>query len=403
MSSLFYILGWLLVIFAQNIWYLYFSRIILGIGVGMSYTTNPMYVSEVADVNIRGALSTLIAVNVFTGSLIACSVGPWSSYVALGIVCLAIPILFVITFAWFPETPYYLVSKGKNAEAAKAIGFFKGIDEPEELRQELDIVRKNIGEDSNGDFEELKFSFADFLLLMNLKNRRALLIVMGLILGQQLSGNFSTMQYLEHMFFEAKIGIDSHTATIIVLAVGLVSGALSTLTVEGAGRRPLLIYSSFGCAVTLGILGTYLMVNATGTDVSSMNLLPVVDVIVFQVVYQIGLGTLPNLLIGELFPTNVKGIAGAIATVFDGLLGFVVSKMYEVIFTNVGSHVTYLFFAVSCFVLFVFVYGFVPETKCKTFNEIQEILGEMRPFKMTTAKTRCWPFKRSRKDKSEEA
>ncbi|XP_011494440.1 PREDICTED: facilitated trehalose transporter Tret1-like [Ceratosolen solmsi marchali] len=289
MSSLFYILGWLLVIFAQNVWYLYFS-------------------------------------------------------------------------------------------------------DSEELLLELEIVRKNIGENSDGEFDELKFSFADFLLLMSLRNRRALLIVMGLILGQQLSGNFSTMQYLEHMFLEAKIGIDSHMATIIVLAVGLVSGALSTLMVEGAGRRPLLIYSSFG-----------LMVNASGADISSLNLLPVVDVIVFQVVYQIGLGTLPNLLIGELFPTNVKGIAGAIVTVFDGLLGFVVSKMYEVIFTNVGSHVTYLLFAVSCSLLFVFIYGFIPETKCKTFNEIQEMLGEMRPFKMTAADARCWPFKTTVKDKSEEA
>lgn len=403
MSSLFYILGWLLVIVAQNVYYLYVSRMILGIGVGMSYTTNPMYVSEVADVNIRGALSTLIAVNVFTGSLIACSVGPWATYHVLGGVLISIPILFVLTFAWFPETPYYLVSKGRNVEAANTIAFFKGISDPEELRQELDIVRKNMGESSNGDFDELKFRFSDFRLLMKLNNRRALLIVMGLILGQQLSGNFSTMQYLEQMFYEAKIGIEPHTATIIVLAVGLVSGAMSTMTVEGAGRRPLLIYSSFGCAVTLGILGTYLIMNASGTDVSSVNLLPVIDVIGFQVVYQIGLGTMPNLLIGELFPTNVKGIAGAIVTVFDGLMGFVVSKLYEVVSRNVGSHVTYLFFAVSCSVLFIFVYGFVPETKCKTFNEIQDILGEMQPFEMSTGVTSCCSIKRTLRNKSEEA
>ncbi|CAB0037938.1 unnamed protein product [Trichogramma brassicae] len=382
LTSLFYILGWLLVIFAQNVNYLYASRMILGVGVGMSYTANPMYVSEVADVNIRGALSTLIAVNVFTGSLIACSVGPWSSYTVLGICLLAIPVIFVLTFAWFPETPYYLVSKGKHTEAKEAIGFLKGLSDSEELDQELELVRKNIGVVESND--ELKFRFADVrLLLTNLNNRRALLIVMGLILGQQLSGNFSTMQYLETMFTEAKIGVAPHIATIIIVSVGLVSGATATMTVEGAGRRLLLILSSFGCGLTLLALAVYLLMNDQGTDVTTFNLLPVFDVIFFQIFYQVGLGTMTNLLIGELFPTNVKGIAGAIITIFDGLLGFVVSKVYMDFKHSGGLYVTYLIFAVSCFVLFVFVYGFVPETKCKTFNEIQDILAELKPFRMT--------------------
>ncbi|KAL7300495.1 hypothetical protein TKK_0006497 [Trichogramma kaykai] len=382
LTSLFYILGWLLVIFAQNVNYLYASRMILGVGVGMSYTANPMYVSEVADVNIRGALSTLIAVNVFTGSLIACSVGPWSSYSALGVCLLAIPVIFVLTFAWFPETPYYLVSKGKHTEAKEAIGFLKGLSDTEELDQELELVRKNIGVIESND--ELKFRFADVrLLLTNINNRRALLIVMGLILGQQLSGNFSTMQYLETMFNEAKIGVAPHIATIIIVSVGLVSGATATMTVEGAGRRLLLILSSFGCGLTLLALAVYLLMNDQGTDVTTFNLLPVFDVIFFQIFYQVGLGTMTNLLIGELFPTNVKGIAGAIITIFDGLLGFVVSKVYMDFKHSGGLYVTYLIFAVSCFVLFVFVYGFVPETKCKTFNEIQDILAELKPFRMT--------------------
>ncbi|OXU31524.1 hypothetical protein TSAR_014278 [Trichomalopsis sarcophagae] len=407
MSSLFYILGWLLVIFAHNVWYLYISRLILGIGVGMSYTANPMYVSEVADVNIRGALSTLIAVNVFTGSLISCSVGPWTTYLTLGIALLCIPILFVLTFAWFPESPYYLLSKGKSAEAASAIAFFQGITDPDELRQEVELVRRNIGKDSSDEFEELKFSFSDFLLLMKTRNRRALVIVMGLILGQQLSGSFTTMQYLEMMFHDAKIGIDSHTATIIVLVVAMVSGGVSTMTVEGAGRRLLLLYSSFACALSLGVLGVYLLIKSTGADLSSINLLPVFDIIVFQAVYQIGLGTMPNLLIGELFPTNVKGIAGAVIIVFDGLMGFIVSKYYEPIFIRLGGQVVYLFFCVSTLGIFFFIYAYVPETKRKTFLEIQDILDELRPFKAhSSTSISCLPLKRSggeEDNKTEEA
>ncbi|XP_023245044.1 facilitated trehalose transporter Tret1-like [Copidosoma floridanum] len=381
-TSLFYTLGWLLVTFAQNAWHLYAARVILGFGVGMSYTASPMYVSEVVDVGIRGAVGSLVAVNVFTGSLLACSVGPYTSYHVLVYVLMAVPVLFVATFVWFPESPYWLATQGRDEEAKKAIGFFKGIDEPSELAEELADVRYDMGEDTG----HLEFSFANVHLLLEPTNRRALLIVMVLVLGQQLSGNFSTMQYLEQMFGDAGIGIGPDVATIIVSGVGLASGVASALCVERTGRRPLLLAASLGCAIALGVLGAYLSLRGEGVDVSAANLLPVVDVVVYQVVYQMGLGTMAYLLIGELFPVNAKGVAGAVVTIFDGLLEFAVTKMYEVVFSTVGSRVVYVFFTVSCFALFGFVYGFVPETKGKTFHEIRDILGEWRPFRASKAK-----------------
>ncbi|KAJ8679158.1 hypothetical protein QAD02_014945 [Eretmocerus hayati] len=382
MTSIFYIAGWLLVITAQRVWFLYVSRFILGIGVGMSYTANPTYISEVADVNIRGALSTLTAVNVFAGSLIACSIGPWFSYQVLNFSLLSIPLLFILTFAWFPETPYFLVNKGRDAQAEKAIGFFKGISNQDELQKELDEVRRNIGDDTDS---ELKFKLQDILLLKKVRNLRALCIVMGLILGQQMSGNFATMQYVEDVFPKDNAVINSHVATIIVIAVGLAAGTLSTLTVEEAGRRRLLLFSSFACAITLAALGIYMTVSSEGADMKSVNLIPLIDLTIFQVVYQIGLGTMPNLLIGELFPTNVKGIAGAIITIFDGLMSFTVTKL----FPSVAQGTMFLIFSGSCFILFIFIYGFIPETKCKTFHEIQEILGDLRPFRVSEKQTKC--------------
>lgn len=375
MSSLFFIIGWLIVIIAWDVWALYASRIILGVGVGMSYTTNPMYVSEVADVNIRGALGTLITVNVFTGSLLTCSVGPWVSYRFLGIMLLIIPIIFILVFAWFPETPVYLAGKGRLEEATSAIMFFKGIDDRQEAREELGIVLKNVGEDDDCGGTEFQRWKDRMTQLMLPSNRRALCIIIGLIVVQQLSGAFSTMQYLETLFSGANISIDSNVASIIVIAVGFVSGTVATMTVEGAGRRPLLIMSTIGSSVALAVLAVYLMFNARGDDVSSISLLPVIDIIFFQIAYQIGLGTLPNALIGELFPTNVKGLAGATVTVSDGLLGFTVSKLYQVIGSSLGAHAVYFFFAGFCFIGFIFVIAYVPETKCKTFGEIQEILS----------------------------
>lgn len=394
LSSAFYIAGWTIVFFATSVSALYVARVILGIGVGISYTTNPMYVSEVADVNIRGALGTLIAVNVFTGSLFTCSIGPWISYRTLVAILLVIPVVFVLTFVWFPESPHFLAARGRKGEASRSLAFFKGIRDREEARRELELTlqggsnedpRDNKLDDRSNklsspgvyDNEEkgLKTVLSKLKLMLLPTNRRALCIILGLIVAQQLSGNFSTMQYLEVLFDRASVGIDSNIATILVLAVGLVSGACSTATVEGAGRRPLLIFSTLGSSITLAILAIYLMLDARNVDVSSANLLPVVVVIFFQVAFQIGLGTLPNALIGELFPTEVKGIAGAIVTVFDGVLGFAVSKLYQVIGDILGAYAVYYFFSASCLFAFLMVTFLLPETKGRTFREIQRLLA----------------------------
>ncbi|XP_066594690.1 facilitated trehalose transporter Tret1-like isoform X3 [Prorops nasuta] len=382
-SSAFYIVGWTSVLFASTVEALYVSRLILGVGVGVSYTTNPMYVSEVADIGLRGALGTLIAVNVFTGSLLTCSIGPWVSYRSLAAILLSIPILFIATFVWFPETPHFLVSRGRRAEATRSIAFFKGITDREEARRELELALRSVSTDAHSDSAAVnrdpkgtRRTWSEKLkLILVPNNKRALCIVLALIAAQQLSGNFSTMQYLEVLFKKAEVGIDSNIATIVVLAVGFVSSSLATATVEGAGRRPLLIASTLGSTVTLATLAIYLMLDEQGIDVSAMNLLPVIDVIVFQVTYQIGLGTLPNALIGELFPTEVKGLAGAIITVFDGILGFAVSKLYQVIGDLLGSHAVYYFFAASTLFALLLVVTFLPETKGRTFREIQELLG----------------------------
>ena len=339
----------------------------------MSYSTNPMYVSEVADVKIRGALGTLIAVNVFTGSLLMVSIGPWVSYQVLGTVGLIIPLIFVVVFLFFPESPYYLANKGLHQEAMKVIAFFKGIEDRDEAKKELDIILQTISQHSESS-EHWKDRFRQ---LFQPNNKKALLIISGLILTQQLSGNFSMMQYIQDLLMNTNnIGLDPYTSTIIIFAFGLLAGTVATVTVDCCGRRPLLMFSIIGCTITLGIFATYLYLDSMDVDVTSVNLIPIIDMVFFQIAFQLGLGTLPNALIGELFPGNVKGIAAASLTVLDGILTFTVVKLYQPINDTYGQHVMYAFFAVSCFLAFFFVLAFVPETKKRTLNEIQDILSQ---------------------------
>ncbi|CAD1471412.1 unnamed protein product, partial [Heterotrigona itama] len=374
----FFILGWLIVLLATNVAALYASRVILGIGVGIAYTTNPMYISEVADTEIRGALGTLTAVNVFTGSLFTCSIGPWVSYATLASILLILPMVFVAIFIWFPESPHYLTAVGRKKEAYKSIAYFKGTTNRSALNRELQFIYKIIDKDSslksNRSTEMNRQSWLGRLRLMKQPcNVRALCIIIGLTAAQQFSGNFSTMQYLEVLFTKAKT-IDSNIATIIVLSLGLISGTIATATVEKAGRRCLLMISTLGSSVMLLMISGYFGFIATYGDVSGIDFVPIVIVILFQIAYQVGLGTLTNALLGELFPTEAKSIAGAIVMISDGIFGIIVTKLYQVITDNKGPHWMYLIFAICCVIAFFMVLLFVPETKGKNYQEIRALL-----------------------------
>ena len=378
----FFILGWSFVLLATNVEILYVSRVILGIGVGIAYTTSPMYLSEVANTEIRGALGTLTAVNVFTGSLFTCCIGPWVSYATLASVLLILPMIFVVIFIWFPESPYYLVAIGRRKEAYKSISYFKGTTKRNELKTEMEHICKILGRDnsfkSNSRSADMnRQSWLDKMRLMKQpSNKRALCIVIGLTTAQQLSGNFSTMQYLESLFTKMKT-INSNAATIIVLIVGLLSGTIATAMVEKVGRRKLLITSTLGLWVTLVFFSSYFgFVKIFPNSPLILDSLAVIDVICYQISYQLGLGTLTNALLGELFPTEAKSVAGAIVMMFDGTFGFIVSKLYQVINDSAGLYVTYVIFALCSFISFGMVYYFVPETKGKNYQEIRALLIE---------------------------
>ncbi|XP_043598201.1 facilitated trehalose transporter Tret1-2 homolog [Bombus pyrosoma] len=198
--------------------------------------------------------------------------------------------------------------------------------------------------------------------------------MLGLIMAQQFSGNFITMQYLNVLFSKIPISIGPNVATLMVLSVGLITSSLISLIVECLKRRELLILSGFGTCLTLCILGIYLLLDQQKFDVSNASILPVIDLIIYQIMYQIGLGTLPNLLLCELFPAELKRIVGPIIVIFDGIIGFMVPKLYQGITNTDGLSAIYIVFAAVSSSVFLMLFIYIPETKGKTYREIEALL-----------------------------
>lgn len=373
LTSFFYITGWLVDIFSTKAVELFVARGILGIGIGIAYTTNPLYVSEIADINIRGALSTLMVVNDYAGSVFVCSVGPFVSIKTLSIILIMFPILFFCLFVWFPETPYFLASKQNYDKATESLAFFRGISNPEEAKKELEALILSTKQHSEN--QDWTSKLRDMLLP---NNRKALGIIICLSITQVMSGITPTLSYVEVLFRKSNIGIETHVATVIVLLAALFASTLTMMIIEKVGRRTLLLTSTLGTCVVLLVLASYLYLDSNGVDMTSVNWLPVLFIVLFQMTYYIGIGPVPVALIGELFPTNVKSIGSAVSIILDGVLGFITAMLYRVIGDSVGEYVMYYVFAGSCFLGFLFSLVFVPETMNKQFHEIQEELADTR-------------------------
>lgn len=110
------------------------------------------------------------------------------------------------------------------------------------------------------------------------------------------------------------------------------------------------------------------------TDLSSYALIPVACVALFIIVFSIGFGPIPWLMIGELFPNKVKGIAGSISAAFNWSLAFTVTKLFQNMLNLFGNGVTFGIFAVICVFGTAFVFVLVPETRGKDILEVQAIL-----------------------------
>ncbi|XP_044003132.1 facilitated trehalose transporter Tret1-like isoform X3 [Aphidius gifuensis] len=328
-----------------------------------------MYIGEIADKKIRGRLGSLIKLMVTLGELYAHAIGPFVSYKYLAYSCAIIPVLFFVSFLWMPESPFYLLMRQNRVGASKCLRKLGRYENDDKLDEVLDQMTKAVVKDMND-----KGHFWD--LFDTSGNRKAVVISFGLQVILQFSGIAAIESYTQEMIDHSDANVSSGIAVIILSVLQLIAGFGAAAFVDKIGRRPLLLLTTFLAGITLLISGIfYLMKYYFQFNMINTGWIFVVSIIFYELIIALGLSPLPYLMLGELFPTNVKGVAVSLANLWASLLAFIVSKMYQVIADNFGIYVSFFLFSGSCFIGIVFIFFFVPETSGKSLMEIQEELN----------------------------
>lgn len=369
-----FIISWASIIFANAPGWLYFGRFMMGISVGSFCVIIPMYISEIAETSIRGTLGTFFQLFLTIGILLVYVVGAFVNWVYLSAVCSLFPIALLVSMFFLPETPTYLLKKGRRGDAALSLKWLWG--RYCDSRTAIQQIQNDLDKTSGG---------ASFMeLFTKMANLKGLGISMTLMFFQQFSGINAVIFFTVEIFKSAGSTLNASVCSIIVGVVQVLMTFVSALLIERAGRKILLLFSSTIMAVCLAILGTYFNLKHHEHDVSGIGWLPLLSVVLFIVAFSVGYGPIPWLMMGEIFVPSVKGLAASLSVLFNWILVFVVTKSFDLMVLSWGSDFTFWFFSTFMIIGTLFVAFFVFETKGKTAAEIQMQLEGVKPTSISS-------------------
>lgn len=275
-------IGWALVIFASNLAMLMVGRFLLGVAGGAFCVAAPTYTGEIAQSSIRGTLGSYFQLMMVIGILFVYCIGSYVDVFVLNVVSAIIPLIFGAIFVFMPESPTYLVAKGKKDEAAKSLRWLRG---PEyDISQELAELQAQHEEDQ-------KNKVSIVAAFGRRSTQKALFISLGLMFFQQMSGVNAVIFFTNGIFKSAGAGMDAAVATIVVGVMQVISVFVSSIIVDKAGRRLLLLPSAVVMAITTALLGTFFFMKEKNPDsVTSLGWLPVASLCGFIILFSIGFG-----------------------------------------------------------------------------------------------------------------
>lgn len=268
----------------------------------------------------------------------------------------------MIHFAFQPESPHFHAKRGNRKAAERSLTTLMGT---EHIKADLDKIEALVGDQHS----QAPAKWSELVTVAG--NRRGVVILIVLYTVQQFCGSSAVLAYAQQIFANADGRMGAAESSIVLGGVQLAVALLSVLLVDRLGRKPLLIISCTGVAVTNVTLSVYFYLLGIDDDVSvRLGWLPLVSVSIHR--QFIGLATVPFAITSEIFPANVKSYATSVVQMYTGVATFAVIKSYQAMVDALGSDDVFMFFGFVSVVGLVFVVFAVTETKGQSLSCIQD-------------------------------
>jgi MFS transporter, SP family, sugar:H+ symporter len=357
------------------------ARIMGGMAVGAASVLSPAYISEVAPAAIRGRLTTLQQIMIITGLtaaflvnyFLAAGAGASTEQYWLGIAAWrwmylmqALPAaIFLVALLFIPESPRYLVSKGRDEKARAVLTSLFGSDVAGAKLQE---IRATFSEDHRPRLSDLKAPGGGIRPI----------VWAGILLAvfQQLVGINVIFYYGATLWQLAGFTEDqSLQINIVSGAVSIAACFLTIALIDRIGRKPLLLIGSAGMAVTLFAM-VYAFANGTLDPAGNLQLssglgtLALIAANLYVIFFNVSWGPVMWVMLGEMFPNQIRGSALAVAGFAQWFSNYLIAQSFPIMAAALGLAVSYSFYAVSAVISFFLVQKFIHETKGKELEDM---------------------------------
>ncbi|MHA4894869.1 sugar porter family MFS transporter [Pedobacter sp. PWIIR3] len=336
-------------------------RFAAGIGVGMASMLCPMYIAEVSPAKVRGRNVAINQLTVVIGILVTnlvnyflADTGPdaWRWMFGLGVVP---SVIFLLGVIWLPESPRWLLKDGQQEKAKQVL---HKIGSDSFVDNTLFAIEKSLMGNKKQTYKAV----------FDKSVRPAVMVGITLAVFQQFCGINVVFNYTSTIFESVGANLDRQLfETVTIGVVNLAFTILAMWQVDKLGRRPLMLIGSLGLSVVYIILAFMLQNHYPAGMVSIFVLLAIS-------MYAISLAPVTWVLISEIFPNKVRGVASSVAIVSLWAAYFVLVFTFPILAQKLGTYGPFYLYAGICFLGFLFVLRKVKETKGQTLEELEDNL-----------------------------
>ncbi|XP_046739268.1 facilitated trehalose transporter Tret1-like [Diprion similis] len=359
-------LSWILVIAANSVAWIYVARFICGVAIEVASMSFPLYLGDISNSNIRGALIAMTLNGLSLGILTGNIMGAYISMRIFASISLVPTISFVLIFILIPQSPYYLTSKRKLLDAEKSILKY---NPKANISVEVETIKQFVATTNT-------MTFIDRLREFNIpRNRKAGIIVVVLAFFSQFCGINAIAAYMETIITRGMVTVVTpSTVPILANGLGIVAGLFMMYLADQVGRRKMWVFSSCGVCLAMTALATHFYLLNDGLDPNLLQWIPIISMVAFTICFNMGLNCIPAILLSELFGANIRTLAASIACAFAAVFAFTSVNSYQYLLEVIDESYIYWIYAILMVISAIFGLLLVPEMKGKTLSEIQDVM-----------------------------
>jgi sugar porter (SP) family MFS transporter len=352
-------------------------RFILGLGIGIASVVVPLYLAEMAPARDRGVVTSLNQYMIIVGTVLSAALGYAFSFAGLWRWMLLVgvfpAIVLMAGMVLMPDTPRSLVRRGQRDNARSVLIGLRG----DTAAAERELEEITAVESQEGKTRATAALSAPWV-------RRLLLVGAMLAIFQQITGINAIVYYAPTIL--TGFGVSETTALLFGFLNGLVNIATIALVVRSKiidrrGRKPLLLAGLVGMSASLFAVGAAALI--LPADSTALFAIAAAAFVVFTNTFSATWGPVLWVILAEIFPLAVRGVAMAIATLFNWLAAFVISLTFPSFVAVAGIGTAFIVFALVGVTVFPIVWWLVPETKQRSLESLEATFREGNQIRLT--------------------